>query len=100
MTRRSQRITSAELREIFNGERLWERTEAGEFFERVLRSSHPAPRASGEPNCTKSQIVGYFDQADRKVATVHQYVRPNGTLGASGRPDPKAMVKGGVLYFA
>ncbi len=28
------------------------------------------------------------------VALVHQYVRPDGTLGGSGLPDPKVLVVG------
>lgn len=100
MPRRSQRITSAELREIFNRDRLWERAQSGEFAEQVLRAGHPAPALSGEPHCTQSQIVAYLLPDGTKVATVHQYMRPDGTLGASGRPDPKALVKDGVLYFA
>jgi hypothetical protein len=29
---------------------------------------------------------------------VHQYLRPDGTLGASGLPDPKLVVHEGVVY--
>ena len=36
----------------------------------------------------RSQVVSYFDRAVR-VAICHRYVLPDGTLGASGRPDPK-----------
>jgi hypothetical protein len=32
-------------------------------------------------------------------ASIHRYLRPDGTLGASGRPDPKRLVEGGVKYF-
>lgn len=35
----------------------------------------------------------------QKVAGVHQYLRVDGTLGASGRPDPKELLIGGVLYI-
>ena len=59
MARQTQRITSAELRRIFNEDEFWERAQSGEFEERVLKSRHPAPRASGEPYCTRSQMVGY-----------------------------------------
>ena len=98
MARQSQRITSAELRRIFNEDGFWERAQSGEFEERVLKSRHPAPPASGEPHCTESQIVCYHLPDGTRVALVHQYLRPNGTVGASGRPDPKAMLKDGILY--
>jgi len=32
------------------------------------------------------------------VALVHQYLRSDGTLGASGQPDPKRIVIGNVVY--
>jgi hypothetical protein len=33
------------------------------------------------------------------MARVHQYVLVDGTIGASGRPDPKRVFYEGVLYF-
>jgi hypothetical protein len=96
-----QRITSAELRRIFNDSQLWERAQTGEFEERVLWLSHPAPRRSGEPFCTESQMVGYFETSGnrRRIALVHQYLRPDGSVGASGRPDPKAILDRGTLLI-
>jgi hypothetical protein len=31
---------------------------------------------------------------------VHQYLQPDGTLGASGQPDPKRLLHDGILYHA
>lgn len=45
----------------------------------------------GEPEGTRSQIVYYFDLEGNPVAIVHQYMRPDGTIGASGKPDPKKL---------
>jgi hypothetical protein len=42
--------------------------------------------------------VAYIDQNGREVALVHQYVRSDGSLGASGMPDPKRLFENGVLY--
>lgn len=48
-----------------------------------------------------SQRVEYWE-ADQgalvKVAVVHRYLRPDGTLGASGKPDPKRVLHAGVVY--
>jgi len=52
----------------------------------------------GEPVCTRSQIAVYLDQYGEKSAIVHQYLRPDGALGASGRPDPKWLLVGGLVY--
>jgi hypothetical protein len=49
--------------------------------------------------CTRSQYLIYVDNNGKKVAGVHQYLRPDGKLGASGRPDPKELLINGVLYM-
>jgi hypothetical protein len=93
-----RRVSAAQLRQMFNDDRLYERVQSGELQERVLKERHPSLRRAGEPWCTRSQIVGYYDAQLRKVALVHQYMRPDGRLGASGRPDPKRIFKDGELY--
>jgi hypothetical protein len=50
------------------------------------------------PLGTRSQMISYRDSNDDEVARVHQYVKPNGAIGASGRPDPKRVLKDGILY--
>jgi hypothetical protein len=47
---------------------------------------------------TKSQIVAYINSNGQQVALVHQYLKPDGTLGGSCKPDPKELLLGGVLY--
>ncbi len=73
----------------------------GRYKAAVRRSGHPSPPAAGEPFCTRSQILELYDTATgARVALVHRYLRPDVTLGASGRPDPKAVVIDGVLFYA
>ncbi|MBI2907275.1 MAG: hypothetical protein HYX92_06425 [Chloroflexi bacterium] len=36
----------------------------------------------------------YWTPDGAPVALVHQYVRPDGAIGGSGRPDPKRIVVG------
>ena len=36
---------------------------------------------------------------EKNVAGVHQYLRRDGTIGASGRPDPKELFVNGTLYI-
>jgi hypothetical protein len=38
-----------------------------------------------------SEILVYYTQALDRVAIVHQYLRPDNSIGASGRPDPKCI---------
>jgi len=32
------------------------------------------------------------------MVEIHRYLQPDGTLGASGRPDPKRVNMGDVIY--
>ena len=64
----------------------------------VLRSDrHPTRPKAGEPVCTRSQLVTYFDSSGRRIAIVHQYLRQDGSLGASGLPDPKWLIHEGEV---
>jgi len=46
-----------------------------------------------------SQVVKFYSGADELILVVHQFIRPDGTLGASGLPDPKMILFEGVEYF-
>ena len=57
------------------------------------------PLLANVPVCTQSQLLHYIElRTGIKVAEVHQYVLPDGTIGASGMPDPKLLVYDGTLY--
>jgi hypothetical protein len=83
---------------MFNEGRYWERAKAGEFSVVQLEHRHPALTAANEPHCTYSQMLSYRDASGDEVARVHQYLRPDGKIGASGLPDPKRLFANGVLY--
>ena len=83
---------------MFNDGNYWQRAKEGEFTMILLKDRHPSRIEADEPICTMSQLVSYRDRSDSEVARVHQYLRPNKTIGASGKPDPKRMFTGGILY--
>jgi len=92
-------VTAAELRERFNRDRYSERAAAGELAASVRAERHPSPEPAGETFCTMSQIITYTDPSTgARLALAHQYLRPDGTIGASGRPDPKRIWDNGVIY--
>jgi hypothetical protein len=92
-------VSAQELRERFNAGGYDERAQAGELLLTVGYNHHPCPDRVNEPYCTRSQRVEYIDpQAGRTVAWAHRYLHMDGTLGASGRPDPKAVWDDGVIY--
>jgi len=64
----------------------------------VPRHSHEPRGAHHEPPGTKSTIFDVYDRGE-KVAVVHAYERPDGSLGASGQYDPKAVLVGTILHI-
>lgn len=81
------------IRQIFNEYKFAEKAAHGEFRTEIKRNSHLNSPPASEPYCTNSQIIMYFNE-DEVVAIVHQYLRPDGTLGGSGKPDPKRLILG------
>jgi len=85
---------------MFNDGDFEARAATGELRPVVATDRHPSAPKAHVPYCTRSQIVLYLDPAGAEVAAVHRYLKPDGTLGGSGRPDPKRLLKDGVLYVA
>lgn len=50
------------------------------------------------PRGTKSQLIIYYD-GEREVALAHRYLFPDGSIGGSGKPDPKRILCCGALLF-
>ncbi|MHB8778879.1 MAG: hypothetical protein ACYC6R_14140 [Anaerolineales bacterium] len=85
-------VTQEYIRKLFNETGLFELAKLGNLRTYVKRSSHPtSPPPPGQPLCTWSQIVYYYDMENKPLAIVHQYLRPDGSIGASGLPDPKRL---------
>ncbi|HEV8364995.1 MAG TPA: hypothetical protein VGQ52_15885 [Gemmatimonadaceae bacterium] len=51
------------------------------------------------PAGTRSQIIAYHAFGGAMVAVVHQYLLPDGSIGASGLPDPKRLLINNMLYI-
>jgi len=90
------------IRERFNQEQFFEQVQRGDLRQRVLKPDNHLSRRQrekiNEPRCTRSQMVLYATKDGKPVALVHQYRRPDGQIGASGRPDPKRLfVSGRVM---
>jgi hypothetical protein len=92
------------LREIFNRSIL-PRIEAGELQEYIEDQGPAHPKYRQEPGA-RSQMVTYYESGKaegkilgEKVAIVHRYLNPDGSIGASGMPDPKSIKHEGQIYF-
>lgn len=84
-------VTPDIIREHFNRSQIIDQVRAGQLDTITKRSSHRAPPPPSEPFCTQSQILYYYTKEGTPVAVVHQYLRPDGTIGGSGLPDPKRL---------
>ncbi len=80
-----------EIRERFNESGLFERVLRGEL-ETVLEDDRMVRAEVGLPQGTRSQMVWYLGPDGQKLVLVHQYLLPDGSIGGSGRPDPKRMI--------
>lgn len=66
---------------------------------KVISHNHlKAPKPFQGPFCTHSQIIRYYDNTNWLIVEIHQFLRPDQTLGASGQPDPKRLRSGDCLY--
>jgi|SRR5271157_5156343 len=93
-------VTKVELRCMFN-EQYWERIQRGEFREIITWQNHPCPESAHQPFCTWSQMVLYRDRdTGDDIISAHRYLLPDHTIGGFGRPDPKWIVEGGMIYKA
>ena len=94
-----KRVSASVLRKLFNDSGYWEQCQDGQLQTILRKSKHPSSPLANEPFCTQSQYITYVNQSGEKVAGVHQYLRPDRTIGLSGRPDPKELYIDGVLYI-
>jgi hypothetical protein len=97
-----RRVTEWELREEFNRSGLWERAGRGELLVTVVDEGQPDP-AYGQPPGTRSQTL-WYSEAGRggltKVAVLHQFVLPDGTINNNARrPDPKFLKVGNDIWL-
>lgn len=82
---------------MFNEEQFEERVKKGEIKVVLIHSGIPSPEV-GLPSGSRTEMISYRDINGLELARAHQYVLPDGTIGASGQPDPKRILKDGKLY--
>lgn len=98
MSLKKRRVAPEEIRQRFNSMGLAKQAEDGTLMQILERESPARPQAN-QPTGTRSRMVWYVDSTMTKVALVHEYRLTDGTIGGSGKPDPKRLVVGDeVLY--
>ena len=96
------RVSSRIIQRKFNQSQVPGMIKRGELTLKLIRESEikdPEKRRYPEPPGTLSQTIQYKDKRGRLILVVHQYKRPDGTLGASGKPDPKRLRIGNIIYI-
>lgn len=89
-TRPIERVSPEEIRRIFAEADYEGRVQRGEVLVRIIEDNHPSRTKANEPFCTRSQMIQYRRQRDNAVLVLaHRYLRTDGAIGASGKPDPK-----------
>ena len=91
-------VSQSELQKLFNRHYL-PAYERGDLTRIIVRSGPPDPTAN-QPRGTKSEIWALHTNDGRYIGKVHVYVKPDGTLSASGKPDPKELIIGQKRYVA
>jgi hypothetical protein len=92
-------VGAAELRQMFQTHDFLGRLQRGELKARLIRERQFTTARPGLPSGTRSQIIAYDSINGGMVAIVHQYLLPDGSIGASGLPDPKRLLVKGLLYI-
>jgi hypothetical protein len=93
-----QKVTEWELRAIWNNAEF-QRAFLKRCTERVMVTERLAPLSAEQIPGALSRVYDLFDNTAESpfLGTFHQYLNPDGSIGASGKLDPKMLVVGGVL---
>ena len=98
------RASNEELRKLFNPAYL-RRVLDGQmilrnFGRQSLYQNQPQDGREPEPEGTITGLIEIIDPAtNQRVAIAHRLLRPDGSFGASGFPDPKMVLIDNVIYL-
>ncbi len=100
------RVCREHMCRVFAQEQLWERTEAGEFKLHIWKETPidpPKPDYKGQLRVMNHDMLildtRYPTTHHRhEAARVHRFITDTGSVGASGKPDPKEMMIGDLNY--
>ena len=94
-----EKVSPSTIRDLFNGSQYPGLIANCALKKEFIRRKHlQNPSQRGEPPCTHSEIIHYISTDGELSVKIHQYLRPDGSLGASGKPDPKKLKLEGKIY--
>jgi hypothetical protein len=92
-------VSKRAIRDAFNAEGFPEKIRKGLVSVRVEKSWEAPPgRLFLKPGAISRSLL-YIGGNGKKLALVHEYRQPDGSLGASGQPDPKWLLVGDELWI-
>lgn len=95
------RVPPSILRQYFNNSELSLQIETGALQPSLQEDRHlEHPERVNEEYCTRHQWKRYVDTDGKMILETSNYLRPDNTLGASGKPDPKRMLVGERIWIA
>lgn len=98
---RVKRVPPGTIRATFNNSQYPKMIASGHLISQVIKDNIlQNPNLRGEPPGTRSQVIRYLNLAGQWVVVIHQYLRPDGSLGASGKPDPKRLRIAGTIFIS
>lgn len=95
-----RKVGKSELYQIFNDPEFRKEI-VRRTAQRVEVSANPASPECRQAPGTMSHVYDWYEylpdqNRTRLLATVHMFKKPDGTIGASGHPDPVVLVVDGV----
>lgn len=97
MPREIVRITHKTMRQIY-AQQFEGRIASGQYTLNPIRSAPPA-KGNNLPAGTMSTTLEILNNQGIKLGSVHAMILPDGTVGASGRYDPKELMVGNKRYL-
>jgi len=91
-----KRVTQLWLNQQFN-QNGWEERLAS--YTKVEIHNSPTPSEHGQPEGTLTMGYDYYDTENKLLATIFFYLKPDRTLGGSGKKSPKGLLVDGIWCY-
>lgn len=88
------------IQRMFNKSQYPSMIERGLLKPEYLRDDHlKEPEKRGKPQCTRSQMIRYYDKSGHWVVEIHQYWHQDKAIKGTRSPDPKRLRVGNKVYI-
>lgn len=92
-------VTAEHIRKLYRDNGFHERILNREFEPNVVSWAWARP-GLGFPAGSRTMMVELINRETRELeGSIHQYVAPDGTILASGEPDPETLRVDGQMYY-